>query len=287
MRLLKEMQEQERFSQTESGIIQYIMEHPREIPDLSIRDLSERTYTSPAAIFRLCQKLKLKGYTEFKIKLISEMARVNPGEGRIVRRPITDKDRPDDVIRKMAALEIEAIEETRNEIDLMQLERVVDWLDEAKDIDFYAFDANYCIAQLAAYNLWQIKKHPVVSFAMNSQLAQALNSDKEHVAIILSRSGENRRLIAIAKILKKRGVKTILFTVKKGSTLSHFADEFMYVANTADYLDMGGFIFSAGVKYYLDTLFGLLLARHYDEMTAFYDSFEDVLGRMDDPHRLW
>ena len=50
---------------------------------------------------------------------------------------------------------------------------------------------------------------------------------------------------------------------------------------------MGGFIFSAGVKYYLDTLFGLLLARHYDEMTAFYDSFEDVLGRMDDPHRLW
>ena len=43
MRLLKEMQEQERFSQTESNIIRYIMEHPREIPDLSIRDLSERT----------------------------------------------------------------------------------------------------------------------------------------------------------------------------------------------------------------------------------------------------
>ena len=53
----------------------YILSHKRELADLSIRDLAQRTYSSPAGIFRLCQKLGLKGYNEFKLRFISEVNR--------------------------------------------------------------------------------------------------------------------------------------------------------------------------------------------------------------------
>jgi len=163
MRLLKAMHETESFSTTEKAVIQYIMDNPRNIVDLSIRELAEKTFTSSAAIFRLCQKLGLKGYTEFKIKFISEVSRTSSFEKQVRDRPITNQDTVLSVVTKMASLEIEAIEETKNEMDAAQLVRLAAYLDKAKQIDFYAFDDNLYIAQMTSYNFLQINKLAVVN----------------------------------------------------------------------------------------------------------------------------
>ena len=289
MRLLKAMQEAERFSPTEQSVIDYIMRNPQEIAELSIRELAERTFTSPAAVFRLCQKFGLKGYNEFKIRFMSEMSRaVQDGSvSAIIRRPITDKDSIGDIVRKMAALEVEAIEETKNEMDLTQLERIARRMDKATVIDLYAYDQNYAIAETAVYNLLQVKRAAVAHNAMNSQFSQALISDKTHFAILISRSGENRKLMRTAKILKERHVPTALLSCQKDAPLAKICDEFLYVANTLDYLDCGGNIFSVGVRYYLDVLFGIFLSRNFQEIEEFYDVFEASIGHPDEKDRLW
>jgi len=287
MRLLKAMHETESFSTTEKAVIQYIMDNPRNIVDLSIRELAEKTFTSSAAIFRLCQKLGLKGYTEFKIKFISEVSRTSSFEKQVRDRPITNQDTVLSVVTKMASLEIEAIEETKNEMDAAQLVRLAAYLDKAKQIDFYAFDDNLYIAQMTSYNFLQINKLAVVNIAANSQYMQALSSNQDHVAIVLSRTGENKRLVDIAKILQENGVKSILLTPIKESKLVTMCDEFLYVANTEEYLDMGSLIFGAGVRYYLDVLFGLLLSKNYKAVEVLYDRFENAFGRVEDNWRLW
>jgi DNA-binding MurR/RpiR family transcriptional regulator len=228
MRLLKAMQEAERFSPTEQSVIDYIMRNPQEIAELSIRELAERTFTSPAAVFRLCQKFGLKGYNEFKIRFMSEMSRaVQDGSvSAIIRRPITDKDSIGDIVRKMAALEVEAIEETKNEMDLAQLERIARRMDKATVIDLYAYDQNYAIAETAVYNLLQVKRAAVAHNAMNSQFSQALISDKTHFALLISRSGENQRLMRTAKILKERHVPTALLSCQKDAPWQKYATNF-------------------------------------------------------------
>ncbi|MBM6691460.1 MurR/RpiR family transcriptional regulator, partial [Fusobacterium mortiferum] len=45
----------------------------------------------------------------------------------------------------MAFLQIEAIEETKNEINYKQLERVADMMNAAGQIVFFGFDLNYYI----------------------------------------------------------------------------------------------------------------------------------------------
>ena len=289
MRLLKAMREAERFSPTEQSVIDYMLKNPTEIASLSIRELAERTFTSPAAVFRLCQKLGLKGYNEFKIRFMSEMSRaVQDGSvSAIIRRPITDKDSIGDIVRKMAALEVEAIEETKNEMDLAQLERIARRMAKATVIDIYAYDQNYAIAETAVYNLLQVKRAAVAHNAMNSQFSQALISDKTHFALLISRSGENRRLMRTARILKERHVPTALLSCQKDAPLSKLCDEFLYVANTLDYLDCGGNIFSVGVRYYLDVLFGIFLSRNFQEIEEFYDVFEASIGHPDEKDRLW
>jgi len=122
---------------------------------------------------------------------------------------------------------------------------------------------------------------------MNSQFSQALISDKTHFALLISRSGENRRLMRTAKILKERHVPTALLSCQKDAPLSKLCDEFLYVANTLDYLDCGGNIFSVGVRYYLDVLFGIFLSRNFREIEEFYDVFEASIGHPDEKDRLW
>lgn len=109
MRLLKTLSEREKFSAVEQNIIKYILDNPKEIVNMSIRELANKTFTSSAAIFRLCQKCGLKGYTEFKIKFISEVNRTSDFENDELEKPIRDLHRPingkDDVksvVRRMA-----------------------------------------------------------------------------------------------------------------------------------------------------------------------------------------
>jgi len=287
VRLLKAMQEGERFSSTEENIVEYILSHPAQISEMTTRELAEKTYTSPAAIFRLCQKLGLKGYNEFKIKFTSEINRTLPCGSHIMRRPITDKDTTSDIVRKMAQLEIEAIEETKNEMDLTQMERIARLLDQTDIIDIYAYDQNFSLAQMAVYNFLQVKKTAMAHNSLNSQLSAALLSDKNHLAIIISRSGLNQRLIRTARILKKRSIKTVLISVNRETELASLCDEFLYAANTLEYLDLGGNIFSVAVRYYFDVLVSMLLSRHFKDIETFYNKFEDYLGHPDDHNRLW
>lgn len=287
MRLLKALHETERFSTTELPVIQFLLEHPADIADMTIRDLADKTFTSPASIFRLCQKLNMKGYNDFKIKFISETNRVSLERRHSTRRPIKSNDTPAEIMRKIAELEVEAIEETKNEINQEQLIRIADYIMQAKQVDIYAYDQNFSLAEMIVYNFQQLKCNATANLAMTSQISQAMNSSKENVAILLSRSGLNQRLIRTAQILQKRHVKSIVFTSFADSPLVKLCDEYCYVANTREFLDLGGMIYSVGLRYYIDVLCGIILSRSFSKCEEFYKMLIKVQGDNDDKDRLW
>lgn len=295
MRLLKTLSEREKFSAVEQNIIKYILDNPKEIVNMSIRELANKTFTSSAAIFRLCQKCGLKGYTEFKIKFISEVNRTSDFENDELEKPIRDLHRPingkDDVksvVRRMAFLQIEAIEETKNEINYKQLERVADMMNAAGQIVFFGFDLNYYISQSTVYHLVRTGKSAVVYETVNNQVAKAVMFKKEDVAILISRTGENKNLIRISQVLKRKGAKIILLSASRDTSLDKLCDEFIYIANVIDYLSMGGVIFSVGCRYILDVLFGILFSKNYKSVEKFVGEFETVNGKsVHDPNRLW
>lgn len=54
------------FTEGEQFIANYILNHKKKIPDLSINELAAKCLSSKSSVLRFCQKLGFRGYTEFK-----------------------------------------------------------------------------------------------------------------------------------------------------------------------------------------------------------------------------
>ena len=80
MGLLAKLKKQEDFNDKEKSISNFILDINEKIADMSSRDVGTYTYTSSSSIVRFCQKLGCKGYSDFKVKFLSEMKIFNLSE---------------------------------------------------------------------------------------------------------------------------------------------------------------------------------------------------------------
>ncbi len=267
MNLMKKLQEKDSFSPTEQLIVRYMLENKREVPMLSARELAERTYTSSAAVVRLCQRLGLEGYREFKIQFAAEAAQEET-LGLEQQLSITKKDTILSIIDKVTSIDMDALRETRNGLDPADITRAVFLIDHAEHIDIYAIDNNLHIADMLSYQLSHAGKSSTVNHKHCAQYMQAINSKENHLSILISRTGENRRLIEIADILRRQNSKILLLTSEKDSPLANIATQTLCAAAQYKFNELGTFVFLASAKYIVDILYSVIMSRHYEASVA-------------------
>ena len=260
MNLIKELQEQQDFSDSERTIATYLLQHSRLLPSMTTRQLARETYTSSAAIVRFCQKLGFGGYTEFCVEFLAQMMKyLEQPYG--VELSVTNQDSVHSILDKVTRLEIDALQETYQMLDAKEFVRAFAILQKTQHIDFYAMDNNLDIANMAASSFIMANKCSTVHTAMTMQYLQATGAPKEHVGFFISRTGENRMLIDIAHLLKLRGNPFLLITANQESTLASLADVVFPVASVKSMEELGPRVFLMGAKYVTDVLFAVLMTR--------------------------
>lgn len=273
---LNELKRMNKLTSTEQGIVNYILTYPEELEKISSRQLAELTYTSPATVVRICQKLGFSGYSEFKIKYLQEVNQT-PMIDQINRtNPITSEDSLHRIVNKVAALEITAIEQTKKGIDLDQLNRVSELLNQATCIDFYAFDNNLHLAKNACSHFLYAGKQAVIHDSSNAQFMQAFASVQGHVAIIISRTGENPMLYRIANVLRERNIPLLVLTESRHSSLAKISTEHLYLYNVHRFTDMGTILFQTSVQYLFDLLFAILFSRNFENSVKQNEMYEEI-----------
>lgn len=273
---LNELKRMNKLTSTEQGIVNYILTNPEELEKISSRQLAELTYTSPATVVRICQKLGFSGYSEFKIKYLQEVYQT-PRMDQINRtNPITSEDSLHRIVNKVAALEITAIEQTKKGIDLDQLNRVSELLNQATCIDFYAFDNNLHLAKNACSHFLYAGKQAVIHDSSNAQFMQAFASVEGHVAIIISRTGENPMLYRIANVLRERKIPLLVLTESRHSSLAKISTEHLYLYNVHRFTDMGTILFQTSVQYLFDLLFAILFSRNFENSVKQNEMYEEI-----------
>ena len=273
---LNELKRMNKLTSTEQGIVNYILTNPEELEKISSRQLAELTYTSPATVVRICQKLGFSGYSEFKIKYLQEVNQT-PRMDQINRtNPITSEDSLHRIVNKVAALEITAIEQTKKGIDLDQLNRVSELLNQATCIDFYAFDNNLHLAKNACSHFLYAGKQAVIHDSSNAQFMQAFASVEGHVAIIISRTGENQMLYRIATILCEKKIPLLVLTESRHSSLAKISTEHLYLYNVHRFTDMGTILFQTSVQYLFDLLFAILFSRNFENSVKQNEMYEEI-----------
>ena len=273
---LNELKRMNKLTSTEQGIVNYILTYPEELEKISSRQLAELTYTSPATVVRICQKLGFSGYSEFKIKYLQEVNQT-PRMDQINRtNPITSEDSLHRIVNKVAALEITAIEQTKKGIDLDQLNRVSELLNQATCIDFYAFDNNLHLAKNACSHFLYAGKQAVIHDSSNAQFMQAFASVEGHVAIIISRTGENPMLYRIANVLRERNIPLLVLTESRHSSLAKISTEHLHLYNVHRFTDMGTILFQTSVQYLFDLLFAILFSRNFENSVKQNEMYEEI-----------
>ena len=265
--ILEKIKKIEQFTDAERQILQYLLEHPEGILGLSVRDLAKNSYTSSSTVNRLAGKLSDgKGFTQFKARLFSELHQhgVRPAGNT---DEITTDETVYSLVSKVAAAQTEAICRTHQSLDHAAVLRAARMLQQAGQICFFGFDDNLSIARPHLNRMMAYGKQIVLHDATNAQYYQALTipEHSDTAALILSRTGENRKLVEIASILHDKKIPILLLTSSGESSLGKLATEWIEIQHSLSFETIGSMISDTSVQFILTVLCSLMFSDNYEK----------------------
>lgn len=232
MNLLLKLRENSKLTESEQKIADYVIQNYDVIKNYTCCDLAKVTFSSPAGITRLCKKIGIKGYKEFRIKLAEEVSILNNNQIDIDKSiDITKEDNVKSIIHKLNRISIDTLNETKLLQDEENILKITKLLQDAKSIHFYGQGASYMVALDAMYKFMRVGKSTTAHNMTDFQYVQAKNSTKDDVAVIISYSGETQEMIDIANILIENRVKIVSITKNRKNTIAKLSDFNLFVTS--------------------------------------------------------
>ncbi|WP_080145813.1 MurR/RpiR family transcriptional regulator [Marinilactibacillus piezotolerans] len=207
-----------RLNENELAIVSYIMQNKEETQDISITKLAEVCHTSKSTILRLTQKLGFSGFVELKYSIKQSIkVNSNPNEN-LIDKLLND------------------IETTYKLFKQTDVKKIVEKIYQSKRI--FSYGTGW--VQLNALN--DFNRNFILS-GKNSMLLQSKTELKllmpdftsEDLIIILSKSGDNKELSEITKLLTLSSIPILSITEFKNNDLASKTDYNLYFQSSEIY----------------------------------------------------
>ncbi len=267
MSIISQLEFQVNFSQSEKALAQYILQNRKQALNLNAKELAKNTYTSPATVVRFCQKLGLKGYSDFRIKYLSELNHELSIKDPIdVNFPFKQEDDLFKLCNNMQQLYNEVVEDTLRLIQLDNLEKITDLLINSNII--YIFGAgNSVFSALDFENKMSRIGVPIqIKIIESEQLISVYNATERDAAIFISYTGETENVINMAQLAKQKNVPIIAITSIGNNTLSFLADYVIHTNSRENVCNkIATFASKLSTDFILDILFSSYFSRNYNK----------------------
>ena len=116
------------------------------------------------------------------------------------------------VIEILTKLSISALKETKLLQETEMINIVADLITKSDVLDFYGIGASHIVCLDAQYKFMRAGKTVNAFEEPDLQHVQAINSDRKHLAILVSYSGLTKEIIDIAEILQDKEIDTVSIT---------------------------------------------------------------------------
>lgn len=280
MSLINDLKNASQLTERENDIRSYILSHPEYIVNMSCQSVGKATSTSASSVTRFCQKFGCKGYPDFKVRFLSDIK-----SGKLLDDPasvqLSERENMVTLLKKVSEVQAQALDATQKALSLSRLLRIRQLLLEHPCIDFYAYDTNIHLARYAVSQFFHAGKIAAVYSETDIQVLNTLIASEGHLAVLISHTGENFKLIELTRLLRRSGTKTIIITSGKETTLGKMADEFLYAPRPAtigevetDKLSIPTFFTAA--KYLLDLLFSIAFSAQYTENMSLNHRYDTI-----------
>ena len=278
MSIMTQLEFELEFSQSEKQIARYILDNGEDVLSLTVKELANKTYTSPATIVRLCRKIGLEGYNDFKIKYSAELQYDQRSKKRIdVNFPYNPNDNHETLADNLAILTNEVVKDTHQLIDFDNLNTIVDLLYNAEEIDIYGFGNSILAGLSFQHKMVRVGKNVNIRTIPGEQIFLASISNERKAAIMISYSGETGELIRFANVLKRKKTPIIAITSLGDNQLSKLADYVLHLDSREKiFSKMAPFASQISMEYILNIVFSCIYKRDYQENTQLKVDFDRI-----------
>src|SRR6266852_1820744 len=208
------------FSPAERQIGAYVLEHPRQVLRLPTDQLAKEIGVSQGTLSNFSQALGYSGFKAFRLDLAAEVnTPLHLNQAAIARG-----DTLQDIANKAISADIDALLTTLRSVDMGDVEKTIEAIQQARHIDLYAMGIPSSVA-LDAFNRF-LNLGLSVSWLPDiaNQLASASLLSSRDVAIAFSYAGETRATVKALGLAHQQGATTIAITGNPRSSLARFAD---------------------------------------------------------------
>ncbi len=207
-------------TKTEKKIADVVFDKGEEIIYRSITEFAEMCKVSETTIVRLCRRLGLSGYQEFKLVLARDVV-------------VPKKELCDDIgmasnlntlVQIVTQQNVQAINNTMRIISLDELENAIELIVNANHIEIYGVGASGYTALDVSYKFKRIGLQVAAQTDPHIQSMSASLLQKGDVVLAISFTGSTRDLVNSVEIAKEAGAKVICITNHGKSPAADLAD---------------------------------------------------------------
>jgi DNA-binding MurR/RpiR family transcriptional regulator len=280
--ILEKLQARQGFSKTENAIADWLLAHGDEVRNSPIDMLAEASGSSPATIVRLCRKIGVSGYREFRITFNAEIERAMRTVAVDANMPFSRDDSREQVAWKLGNLVANAINRAISGFDFRDIDRVVEWLVSADEVNVFTVGTSVPAGLDFKTKLMRIGKQINIDQDAFLQRGYAISASHKSCNLLISQSGETPMIVDYARILRSRGCHTVAITSNIESRLSRMcnvvistntceSDSFSSKLETFASFDATHFI--------LDCLYCWIFQADYDTNTLHAREAQELLTR--------
>ena len=198
------------FFESERKIGTYIIQHTAEVVDMTVGELAQACGVSDASVSRFCKKINMKGFHHLKITLAKEIS-----EKGIEEEEVSNHISVNDIeqsLKNILANKVTEITQTVSMMDAKQLSEILNKLNMARTVQFFAVGNTIPVAIDGAFKLNQIGIPAVSGTIWETQIGYTYNMTAEDVVIAISNSGESTAVLRALEAAKSAGATTLSIT---------------------------------------------------------------------------
>ena len=254
------------FTESEQTFIDFIFNHPYDVIQLNLQQLSKTSYVSISTIYRVMEKLEINGLNQLKLQ-ISESLKNNENLKNIdCNYPFQKANTHYQILTQMLELYDQTLKNTINLIDLDVLLHTVQALKKANNIYIFPSIGNYFMAESFQQNMLEIGvKVDVIKEAYYQHWHVQL-CDENDIVMLISYAGRTPQIMDIVHDLNKKNIPIILISSTIHTPIDQFAKYHLYFSSYEDSEEkIASFSSRISLQYLLDCIYACYFNRDYEK----------------------
>ena len=213
------------FFDSEKKIADYIIQHPKEVVNMTIKELAQACNTSQASVSRFARKCQMDSFHHLKVNLARDCVNeIEQKSNTISTNDISGS------LETILSNKISELTSTIRNIDTEQLRKIISLIENANHVLVCAVGNTIPVAIDAAFKFNELGIPTTAGTIWETQLSYSFTLGKGDVLIAISNSGESDKVLEAVKIANKNGAMTLGIT---NSAHSAIGEEVQYHITTA------------------------------------------------------